>query len=122
MAPRSLARSSLADMVSTATMRLAPATQGPLQHVEADAAATDHRHGRAGLDPCDVEGRAHAGGDAAAGEGGRLQRNVVGDAHHHGLGHHAVLGQRTGADERADLDVAPWRRRDWSRSAMSPES
>src|SRR5207245_3733641 len=37
-----------------------------LQHVEADAAAADHRHAVAGLHAGVEHGGAHAGGDAAA--------------------------------------------------------
>ena len=66
---------------------------------EADAAAADHRDGRAGLDLGGVDDRADAGRDAAADQAGDVERQLRRN-HDGGRGGHDRVGR-----ERADRQV-----------------
>src|SRR5436190_9709881 len=74
-----------------------------LDRVEADAAATDHQHGRAGFDLGVAGHRTDAGRHAAADQRGLRPRHVLADRHHHLLRHHHFLGE--GADARHLVDA-----------------
>src|SRR3954451_1824975 len=71
-----------------------PGVGRALDGIGADAAdAVDH-HGLPRLDVGGVDGRPPAGGNAAADEDGRLEREIVVDLHARHLGDHRVLAER----------------------------
>ena len=74
-----------------------------LHGVHADAAAADDDHGLARLDVGGVDGRAPAGGDAAADESGLVERDVVLDLDAARRGRDRVLAER--ADAAHDPEV-----------------
>ena len=65
-----------------------------LDRREADAAASENRDGRSGLDARGVEHGAHPGRDAASDERGAVQRHVVADLHQRVFMHQHLLGVR----------------------------
>ena len=69
-----------------------------LHDVEADPAAADHRHRRAGLDGRGVDHCADAGGDGTADDGDRVQRCVVAHLHRTRGRHHHLFGERRDAE------------------------
>src|SRR5205823_1579581 len=64
-----------------------------LDAVEAHAAAADHGHGAARLDPGRAEHGADARRHAAPDEGGTVERHLVIDLHHAVLVHQQLLGE-----------------------------
>ncbi len=120
VAPIVSANARLAALGSTATMVLAPAMRGALQHELAHASAADDRDRVARLHPGGVERGADAGRDAAADQGEligrevglhRDQRGLVGvdrlgeraqpAGHQHGSAVVAVAADRGGQPEHA---------------------
>jgi len=76
VAPSSRALTSLESTVSTAMIMRARGDARPLDGGQAHTARPEHGDGATGLDPGRVQDGAHARGDAAADEGGAIQRMV----------------------------------------------
>ena len=80
---------------------------GPLDDVEADAAAADHGDGAARLDLGVEDDSADAGGDAAADEGGLGHGEVGGDGDAAGVGYDGLLGEAGDLAHVGDALLAP---------------
>src|SRR5690606_23242414 len=71
--------------------------------VDAHAADADDDHGLAAAHVSGVGGRAPAGGDAAADQGGLVEGDPVVDLDAAGLAHHRVGGERAEAAHHAEV-------------------
>ena len=89
-----------------------PGQPGALDDVDADPAAADHRDGRAGRDLRGVDGRADAGHDPAADQGGHVERDVGVDGHHGVARYHGLLAEGADAQPQGDRPLRPAQRGD----------
>ena len=87
-------------LVSTATIRLAPAEDRALNAVQTDTATADDGDRAARLDSSRPKHRTHAGRDGAADQGGPIERHVVADLGHGVLVNEHLLGQAPETRER----------------------
>src|SRR3984957_19891942 len=65
-----------------------------LDHIETDAAQSEHHHIGARLDLCGFHHGADAGGHAAADIANLVERRIFADLRHRDLGHHGEIGER----------------------------